>query len=229
MYYANHVLIQSEAEQGTLSDLVQHHQPEFLGGEVDAYKDHVIPCPSGTRVIGPDDGEIPLKPLASVHVRAGMTKAHVLTGPVMFDPYLLVPDVKVRNVATGEEKTFSQHGLSLGFNTAFAEGTFYEQPLLATYYYCDLHQRPSGPSLPRGIVPVGQPGAGPVDRRDQIRQSLCSCFRYGHHSAASATAYPPEGWATEGLSRSGTSRAFASHLGCGVISVTTYVSPAILK
>src|ERR1035441_329053 len=38
-------------------------------------------------------------------------------------------------VATGEEKTFSQHGLSLGFNTAFAEGTFYEQPLLATYYY----------------------------------------------------------------------------------------------
>lgn len=55
----------------------------------------------------------------------------------MFDPYLLVPDVKVRNVATGEEKTFSQHGLSLGFNTAFAEGTFYEQPLLATYYYCD--------------------------------------------------------------------------------------------
>jgi hypothetical protein len=137
MYYANRVLIQSEAEQGTLSDLVRHHQPEFLGGEVDAYKDHVIPCPSGTRVIGPDDGEIPLKPLASVHVRAGMTKAHVLTGPVMFDPYLLVPDVKVRNVATGEEKTFSQHGLSLGFNTAFAEGTFYEQPLLATYYYCD--------------------------------------------------------------------------------------------
>jgi hypothetical protein len=80
MYYANRVLIQSEAEQGTLSDLVRHHQPEFLGGEVDAYKDHVIPCPSGTRVIGPDDGEIPLKPLASVHVRAGMTKAHVLTG-----------------------------------------------------------------------------------------------------------------------------------------------------
>src|ERR1039458_6733402 len=126
MYYANHVLIQSEAEQGTLSDLVQHHQPEFLGAEVDAYNDHLTPCPPGTRVVGPADEEVPLKPLASVHVRAGMPKAHVLTCPVMFDPYLLVPDVKVRNVATGEEKTFSQHGLSLGFNTAFAEGTFYE-------------------------------------------------------------------------------------------------------
>jgi hypothetical protein len=136
-YYVNQVLIQCGPERGTLNDLIQHHSPRFLGGQTDAYKDHVIGCPSGTRVIAPDDGEIPLKPLACVHVRAGMTKAKTLTGPVMFDPYLLVPDVKVRNVATGEEKSFSQHGLALGVNTAFAEGKFYEQPQLAMYYYCD--------------------------------------------------------------------------------------------
>lgn len=136
-YYVHHVIIQSEGEQGTLSDVLQHHQPQFLGGEIDAYKDHVIPCPAGTRVTDPDDGEIPLKPLASIHVRAGMTRAKTLTGPVMFDPYLLVPDLKVRNVATGEEKTFSQDGLKLGFNTTFTAGAFYEQPRLAHFYYCD--------------------------------------------------------------------------------------------
>ena len=66
-----------------------------------------------------------------------MTRAQGLTGPVMFDPYLLVPNVRVRNVATGEEKTFSQDGLKLGFNTAFALGAFYEEPRLANFYYCD--------------------------------------------------------------------------------------------
>ncbi len=136
-YYVHQVLLQCGSEQGALSDLIQYHSPGFLGGEIDAYKDHAIACPSGTRVIGPNDGEIPLKPLACVHIRAGLTKAKTLTGPVMFDPYLLAPGVKVRNVATGEEKTFSHLDLKLGVNNAFAEGQFYEQPQLAMYYFCD--------------------------------------------------------------------------------------------
>jgi hypothetical protein len=136
-YYGEHVFLECGSERGTLNAVVHAHAPEFVGGEIDVYKDHVIPCPAGTRVVEPDDGEIPLKPFASVHVRAGMTKAQGLRGPVMFDPYLLVPDLKVRNVATGEEKTFSQEGLKLGFNNEFTVGTFYEQPRLAFFYYCD--------------------------------------------------------------------------------------------
>jgi hypothetical protein len=134
-YYVSHILVQCESEQGTLDDLLEAHSASFLGGETDVYRDHVITCPSGTRVIGPYDGEIPLKPLARVRVRAGMTRAKTLTGPFIFDPYLLVPDVTVSDVAKGEEHTFSQHGLALGFNTKFEEGKFYTQPQLATYYY----------------------------------------------------------------------------------------------
>lgn len=135
--YVEHVVLQCGSERATLNAMVQAYSPGLVGGDIDAYKDHVIACPPGTRVIEPDDGEIPLKPLSSVHVRAGMTRAKTLNGPTMFDPYLPVPDLKVRNVATGEERIFSQDGLKLGFNTEFTAGTFYEQPRLAHFYYCD--------------------------------------------------------------------------------------------
>jgi hypothetical protein len=62
----------------------------------------------------------------------------VLTGPVIYDPYLIVPDVNVRNVSTGEEKAFSQHGLAIGVNNKFVEGGFYEQPQLASFYFCEV-------------------------------------------------------------------------------------------
>jgi hypothetical protein len=136
-YYVNNIFIQAGYERGTLNELIQHHLPTFLEGQTEGQKDHVITCRSGTRVTAPNDGEIPLKPLASIHVRVGMTKAGVITGPVMFEPYLLVPDVKVLNISTGEQKTFSQHGLKLGVDTTFVEGQFYEQPQLAMYYFCE--------------------------------------------------------------------------------------------
>jgi Restriction endonuclease len=136
-YYVNQILIQCGPAQRTLDDLIQGYLQQFPVGGIDAYRDHAYACPAGTRVIGPDDTEVPLKPLAYVHVRAGTTRARTITGPVMFDPYLLVPDVTIRDLATGEKKHFSQHGLALGVNTQFVEGRFYEQPTLATYYYCD--------------------------------------------------------------------------------------------
>jgi hypothetical protein len=136
-YYVKQVRIRCGAEQASLEDVIQSHSPEFLGGEVDAYQYHAIACPPSTCVIGPDDDEIPLKPLACLHVRASTTKARILDGPVRFDPYLLVPDVKVRNIATGEEKTFSQHRLALGVNNTFVAGRFYEQPQAAMYYFCE--------------------------------------------------------------------------------------------
>lgn len=136
-YYAKQIRIQCGAEQAALDDVIQSHSPRFLGVEIDAYHDHAIACPPDTRVIGPDDAEISLKPLACIHVRAGTAKAKILTGPVKFDPYLLVPDVKVRNIATGEENTFSQHHLALGVNNTLEGGRFYEQPQLAMYYFCE--------------------------------------------------------------------------------------------
>ena len=136
-YYVNQILLQCGPERGSLNDLIQHHTHPFPGGEIDVYRNHAIPCSSGTRVIGPEDGEIPLKPLACVHVRVGMTKAKVITGPAMVDPYLLVPDVKVRNVGTGDQRMFRQRDLEFGVNNVFAAGQFYEQPQMASYYYCD--------------------------------------------------------------------------------------------
>jgi hypothetical protein len=136
-YYVHQVLLECGSTRASLNDLIQSHAMRFLGGEIDVYKDDAIACPSGTRVVGSDDGEIPLKPLACAHVRAGTTKPKILAGPVKLDPYLLTPDVKVRNVATGEEKTFSPHQLALGVNNVFEQGKFYEQPQLAMYYFCE--------------------------------------------------------------------------------------------
>jgi hypothetical protein len=135
--YSNQILIQYGSEQGALSGLIQYHSQDFITRGLNSYNDYVIACPLDARVIGPDDGVIRLKPLARVHIRAGVTNAKTLTAQIMFDPYLLLPNVKVRRVVTGEEKTSSADYLELGINDPFVEGQFYEQPQLATYYFCD--------------------------------------------------------------------------------------------
>jgi hypothetical protein len=53
------------------------------------------------------------------------------------DPYLFVPDVKIRNVITGQQQSFSQDRLAMGVNNAFVVGQFYEQPQVAMYYFCE--------------------------------------------------------------------------------------------
>jgi hypothetical protein len=136
-YYVKHILLQCGADGLTLDDLIECHSPRFHGGALDAYKDHIISCRPGTCVAGPDDGEFPLRLLARVHVRVGMTNARVLTSPVRFETHLLVPGVKVKNVATGEVNKFSRQRLPLGVNTEFSKGTFYEQPSISAFYYCD--------------------------------------------------------------------------------------------
>jgi hypothetical protein len=136
-YYVRHILLQCGPDSLTLDDLIQCQAFRFHGGTLGGYKDHSICCRDGTRVAGPDDGEFPLRPLARVHVRAGITEARVLTSPVAFETHLLVPGIKVKNLATGEESTFSRQGLPLGINTEFSVGTFYEQPIISAFYYCD--------------------------------------------------------------------------------------------
>jgi hypothetical protein len=66
-----------------------------------------------------------------------MARAKIVSGPVMFDPYLLTRDVKVINISSGEQQIFTQYDLQLGFDTVLEAGKFYENPNLAIYYYCD--------------------------------------------------------------------------------------------
>jgi hypothetical protein len=87
--------------------------------------------------MSPDDGEIPLKALAHIHIRVAKENARIVAGPVRFDPYLLIPDLRVTNVASGEERIFTQRRLALGFDTVLEQGKFYENPNLAIYYYCE--------------------------------------------------------------------------------------------
>jgi hypothetical protein len=135
-YYVRHILLQCGPDCLTLDDLMQCHALRFHGGALGSYKDYVIHCRDGTRVAGPDDEEFPLRPLACVHVRAGITEARVLTSPMAFETHLLVPDVKIKNLATGEESSFGRQGLPLGVNTEFCAGAFYEQPTISAFYYC---------------------------------------------------------------------------------------------
>jgi Restriction endonuclease len=136
-YYVQHIVLHNPHETRTLDSLIDEFSLRFSRGDLDDYKDTIVNCPPDTRVIDPDDGEIPLKRLARIHLRTALVKAKTITGPVMFEPTLLMPDVKVKNVATGEEKTFSPHDLALGVHTVFEEGKFYEQPQSGNYYYCD--------------------------------------------------------------------------------------------
>jgi hypothetical protein len=70
-------------------------------------------------------------------LHVALTKAKTLRGPRQFDLSLLVPDVDVRNISAGESTRMSRHGLALGTAQCFEAGTFYEQPQLSSYYYCD--------------------------------------------------------------------------------------------
>lgn len=134
-YYGRHVIIQVGSRQQTLESAIHMPSPEDFK-ELEEYREFVIPCEADARVIGPADGEIPLKPLSRIRIRAGLSEARILDGPRMFDPNLLAPDVIVRDVATGEEKSFKRSGLKLGFKTKFAQGCFYGQPEIGHYFYC---------------------------------------------------------------------------------------------
>lgn len=136
-YYTNHVMLQTGSEKRTLESVITELSTRFDRGQLDEYKDNAIDCPADTRVIGPDDGEIPLKPIAKIHVKTGLIKSKTLIGSTIFDPALLVPDVKVIDIRTGEESTFSPNRLRLGIDTVLEPGKFYENPRFGMYYYCE--------------------------------------------------------------------------------------------
>jgi hypothetical protein len=137
-YYVNHIILNFGGGEVNLDGFLEPHLRAFLDGEPDAYRDESIDCFPGTVVTAPKGDEIPLWPLRRVHVRAGMTTARLVTGPVKFDPYLLAHDIAVKNLSTGEEQTFNPHSLALGIKTVFTEDAYYEASNLpGWYYYCE--------------------------------------------------------------------------------------------
>jgi hypothetical protein len=132
-YYMIHTILQSGIARMSLDSVVSRGLCEVT----DTYTDFVIPVSNGTQVIAPDDGEIPLKPLAAIHVRAAIVKAKTLHGPNKIDPSLIMPDVNVVNIQTGEKVAFRQGDLALGIDNVFEPGQFYESPGLGFYHYCE--------------------------------------------------------------------------------------------
>jgi hypothetical protein len=136
-YYVNHIIIERNGVRARLDDMVKYYQPRFLELASTEYKTDTIPCFEGCTVVGPDDGEIPLKLLAAIDVRFAIVEAQGIVSRHKFDLYLLRPNIKVTNLATGEEISISQHDLDLGIGTEIKIGCYYEIPQLSMYYYCE--------------------------------------------------------------------------------------------
>lgn len=134
-YYAHHTILECGGKRTTLNAAIDQHLSSV--GDLAAVSDFVIPMPEGTTVVEPRDGVVPLKTLAAIHLHTQMTKARAIQGPNMIDPSALLPNVSVRNVSTGEERTFKFGELALGIGTEFAPGNFYESPTLGYFYYCE--------------------------------------------------------------------------------------------
>jgi hypothetical protein len=136
-YYAQKLILRNPIETCSLDSVITSLKDQLNRGAVNEYVETVIDCIPDTEVIAPDDGEFPLKAIAKIHVTAGIAQVKTLIGPTLFEPALLVPDVKVKKLHTGEETTYSQSDLPLGVDTVFHVGEFYEQPQIGHYFYCD--------------------------------------------------------------------------------------------
>ena len=136
-YYSQKLILRNAIETCSLDSVITSLKDQLNRGTVNEYVETVIDCIPGTEVIAPDDGEFPLKVLTKIHVTAGLVQAKTLIGPTLFDPALLVPDIKAKNLATGEETTYSHASLPLGIDTVFCVGEFYAQPGIGFYFYCD--------------------------------------------------------------------------------------------
>lgn len=136
-YYVNHMSVKQGSVTTPLGELLSQRLQSFAAAEHDVYAECKVDYPEGTMLLTPDDGEFPSKLIASVVLRFALTKATTYFGPHQFDPSLLVADVDLQNLSTGESKKVSRHGLPLGTATQFEVGVFYEQPQLPHYFYCD--------------------------------------------------------------------------------------------
>ena len=134
-YYVNHTTLDYSGKSVSLDSVIDGYL--LPTGRVVPDGEHNIPVPEGTVVTGPQDGLVPLKKLAGIRIQTLMTKARALHGPNIIDPSILLPDVNVQNVNTGEVKTFKYRDLALGIDNAFSPGKFYEAPGLGYFYFCE--------------------------------------------------------------------------------------------
>ena len=117
-YYTKHILLRTGDSQSTLQSVVDELSVRLDRGQMGEYKVTKIDCPEGTIVVGPDDGEIPLRPVTHIHVTAGLTSTKTLIkGDTQFDQSLLVPNIEVTDLMTGEQRTFNPAEVGLGVDT----------------------------------------------------------------------------------------------------------------
>lgn len=134
-YYAQHTTLTRLGKQVTLDSVIDEwRRPQ---GQKVPDGEYLIPMPDGTIVTGPQDGVIPLEPLSAVRILTKIVLARPILGPNAIDPSVLLPDVNVKNVSTGEERAFKYSDLALGIDNAFMPGKFYEAPGLGYFYFCE--------------------------------------------------------------------------------------------
>jgi hypothetical protein len=137
VYYAAHLFLENPRTRRPVIQAIYAYFPTMPEGKIDEFRDYVIPCEPETRVVVPPNEDVPSKEIANIHVRAGRVIAKTIDGPIKLDTALLLPDVRIRHIRTGEEQTFKYGELSLGLKNTFVEGQFYELVPYAMYYYCN--------------------------------------------------------------------------------------------
>ncbi len=134
-YYANHITLCRSGREVTLDSVIDEwRKPK---GQKIPDGQYIILLPDGTAVTGPQDGVVPLEPLRAIRLTTNVVMARPILGPNAVDPSVLLPDVNVRNVSTGEERAFKYSDLALGLDTSFVQGKFYEAPGLGYFYFCE--------------------------------------------------------------------------------------------
>jgi hypothetical protein len=136
-YYVSRITVRDGRSESSLDDLVGKAAQLPSDSPIDCYVEKTIPLPGDSILLTPDDGEYPSKRISSIVVTVGNTMARTLSGPTLFDFSLMLPDVEVANLSSGEKRVVSRHGLALGTAERFEKGSFYEQPQNEYYYYCE--------------------------------------------------------------------------------------------
>jgi hypothetical protein len=133
-YYSHQTLLERAGTRTTVDAVITEKLNELP--EDREYRVHTIAMEHRTSVVGPLDGEIPLKVLSAIQIRVALVEGKTITGPYKIDPVVLSPTVEVQNVGTNETTSFDYLSLPLGVGNFFVAGRFYEAAGLGFFHYC---------------------------------------------------------------------------------------------
>jgi Restriction endonuclease len=138
-YYVSKIAVRVGSIEKTLDSLISENLNTERLAEIqpNVYSERVIPLPPESNLLAPVDGEYPSRIVSSIVIRFTKMSAMTISGPVLFDPALLIPPVNIENLSSGQVQTVSRYGLALGTAVTFEPGCFYEQPQNDCFYYCD--------------------------------------------------------------------------------------------